>query len=137
MDRLLCEITVKDNVKIITLRSTYKVENLTAYPMELVLVDASNKPAYSVQKIGECHWPTRTHISYDICSPVPGGQYALPIQAVTKNRIKLRPDGMSDLLQNFVSLMCTYSRFRFCIFSNESCLGRASQAAQCHCVLPS
>ncbi|KAH7345058.1 hypothetical protein B0J17DRAFT_763771 [Rhizoctonia solani] len=74
MDRLLCEITVKDNVKIITLRSTYNVENLTSYTMELVLVDSSNKPAYSVQKIE------------------PGGQYSLPIEAVTKNRIKIRPD---------------------------------------------
>jgi hypothetical protein len=52
MDRLLCEITVKDNVKVITLRSTYNVENLTSYTMELVLVDSYNKPAYSVQKIG-------------------------------------------------------------------------------------
>ncbi|GAB1518861.1 Vacuolar protein sorting-associated protein 13 [Rhizoctonia solani] len=74
MDRLLCEITVKDNVKIITFRSTYNVENLTSYTMELVLVDSSNKPAYSVQKIE------------------PGGQYSLPIEAVTKNRIKIRPD---------------------------------------------
>ncbi|CAE6488407.1 unnamed protein product [Rhizoctonia solani] len=74
MDRLLCEITVRDNVKIITLRSTYNVENLTSYTMELVLVDASNKPAYSVHKIE------------------PGGQYSLPIEAVTKNRIKIRPD---------------------------------------------
>ncbi|KAG8691548.1 hypothetical protein FRC11_001538 [Ceratobasidium sp. 423] len=74
MDRLLCEITVKDNVKIITFRSTYNVENLTSYTMELVLVDSSNKPAYSVHKIE------------------PGGQYSLPIEAVTKNRIKIRPD---------------------------------------------
>ncbi|CAE6538114.1 unnamed protein product [Rhizoctonia solani] len=74
MDRLLCEITVKDNVKIITFRSTYNVENLTSYTMELVLVDASNKPAYSVHKIE------------------PGGQYSVPIEAVTKNRIKIRPD---------------------------------------------
>ncbi|QRV76706.1 vacuolar protein sorting-associated protein 13 [Ceratobasidium sp. AG-Ba] len=74
MDRLLCEITVQDNIKVITLRSTYNVENLTSYPIELILVDASNKPAYAVQKIP------------------PGGQYALPIEAVTKNRIKLRPD---------------------------------------------
>ncbi|CEL57657.1 Vacuolar protein sorting-associated protein 13 OS=Saccharomyces cerevisiae (strain ATCC 204508 / S288c) GN=VPS13 PE=1 SV=1 [Rhizoctonia solani AG-1 IB] len=74
MDRLLCEITVKDNVKVITLRSTYNVENLTSYTMELVLVDSYNKPAYSVQKIE------------------PGGQYSLPIEAVIKNRIKIRPD---------------------------------------------
>jgi vacuolar protein sorting-associated protein 13A/C len=43
---------MQDNVKVITLRSTYNVENLTSYPIELILVDSSNKPAYAVQKIG-------------------------------------------------------------------------------------
>ena len=51
-DRLLCEVRVKDNVKIVTLRSTYLVQNLTLYPLELILVDANNKPTYALQKIG-------------------------------------------------------------------------------------
>lgn len=61
MDRLLCEITVQDNVKVITLRSTYNVENLTSYPIELILVDSANKPAYAVQKIGK-HLPYSTNL---------------------------------------------------------------------------
>jgi vacuolar protein sorting-associated protein 13A/C len=38
-NRLLCEVKVQDNVKIVTIRSTYKVENQTLYPLELTLVD--------------------------------------------------------------------------------------------------
>ena len=35
-----------------TLRSTYLVQNETLYPLELILVDANNKPMQSLQKIG-------------------------------------------------------------------------------------
>jgi vacuolar protein sorting-associated protein 13A/C len=52
LHRMLCEIVVENNVKIVTLRSTYNVFNGCSYPMELVLVDANNKPAQPVQKIG-------------------------------------------------------------------------------------
>lgn len=52
-DRLLIEVTVKDNVKIITLRSTYKLENLTLYPVDVVLVDSRGKPSYPLQKLCE------------------------------------------------------------------------------------
>ncbi|KAF8873711.1 vacuolar protein sorting-associated protein 13 [Gymnopilus junonius] len=44
--RLLCEIKVIDNTKIVTIRSTYKVENLTLYPIELMLVDDSGRPGF-------------------------------------------------------------------------------------------
>ena len=50
--RLLCEVKVQDNVKLATLRSTYKVENLTLYPVELTLVDDNGRPMYSLEKIG-------------------------------------------------------------------------------------
>lgn len=52
-NRLLCEVQVKDNVKIVTIRSTYKVENLTLYPLELTLVDDAGHPVYSLEKICE------------------------------------------------------------------------------------
>lgn len=52
-DRLLCEVTVKDNVKIVTIRSTYKIENLTLYPVDVILVDARGKPSYALQKLGQ------------------------------------------------------------------------------------
>ncbi|KAF8591826.1 vacuolar protein sorting-associated protein 13 [Ramaria rubella] len=72
--RMLCEITVKGNVKVVTLRSTFKVQNSTLYPLELMLLDNSGHPAYAVEKI------------------VPGDDYALPLDAVTETRITLRPD---------------------------------------------
>lgn len=54
-DRLLIEVTVKDNVKIVTLRSTYKLENQTLYPIDVVLVDSQGKPSHPLQKLGECY----------------------------------------------------------------------------------
>ena len=51
--RLLCDVKVQDNVKVVTLRSTYKVENNTLYPLEITLVDEAGQPAYSPEKIGQ------------------------------------------------------------------------------------
>lgn len=52
-NRLLCEVKVQDNVKVVTIRSTYKIENQTLYPLELTLVDDSGHPVYSLEKIGK------------------------------------------------------------------------------------
>ncbi|KAG2159854.1 vacuolar protein sorting-associated protein 13 [Suillus bovinus] len=86
-DRLLCAVSVEDNVKIVTLRSTYLVENQTFYPLELTLVDHTGHPVYSLEKIA------------------PGKDYALPIEAVTQNRIRLQPD------QGFGYRWCSSIRF--------------------------
>ncbi|KDQ63547.1 hypothetical protein JAAARDRAFT_29565 [Jaapia argillacea MUCL 33604] len=72
--RLLCEVKLQENVKVVTLRSTYKVENHTMYPLEVTLVDEVGHPAYSLEKIA------------------PGEEYSLPIEAVGHNRIRLQPD---------------------------------------------
>ena len=72
--RLLCEVKVVDNTKIVSIRSTYKIENLTLYPLDLMLVDDAGHPVYSLEKI------------------VPGNDFSLPIEAVTKNRIRIQPD---------------------------------------------
>ncbi|KAF7310912.1 hypothetical protein HMN09_00634500 [Mycena chlorophos] len=72
--RLLVEVKVVDTVKIVTLRSTYKVENLTLYPIELTLVDDNGHPVQSLEKIA------------------PGENYSLPIEAVTLNKIRIQPD---------------------------------------------
>ncbi|KAJ7071032.1 vacuolar protein sorting-associated protein 13 [Mycena amicta] len=72
--RLLVEVKVLDTVKVVTLRSTYKVENLTLYPIELTLVDDSGHPVQSLEKIA------------------PGEHYSLPIEAVTLNKIRIQPD---------------------------------------------
>lgn len=50
--RLVCEVKVQGNVKLVILRSTYKVENNTLYPLELTLVDETGQPVYAVEKIG-------------------------------------------------------------------------------------
>ncbi|KAG2072635.1 DUF1162-domain-containing protein [Suillus decipiens] len=86
-DRLLCAVSVEDNVKIVTLRSTYLVENQTFYPLELTLVDHTGHPVYSLEKIA------------------PGQDYSLPIEAVTQNRIRLQPD------QGFRYKWCSSIRF--------------------------
>ena len=51
--RLVCEVKVQDNMKLVILRSTYKVENNTLYPLELTLVDETGQPVYAVEKIGK------------------------------------------------------------------------------------
>lgn len=73
-NRLLCEVKVVDNVKVVTIRSIYKIENQTLYPLELTLVDDSGQPVYSLEKIA------------------PGQEYSLPIEAVMQNRIRIQPD---------------------------------------------
>ncbi|TFK30442.1 vacuolar protein sorting-associated protein vps13 [Coprinopsis marcescibilis] len=72
--RVLFEVKVVDNTKIVTIRSTYKVENLTLYPLELMLVDEQGHPVNSVERI------------------IPGQDYALPIVAVTKYKVRIQPD---------------------------------------------
>jgi hypothetical protein len=95
LHRLLCEVIVQDNVKIVTLRSTYKLENECMYPLEVILVDEQNKPAYALQKIGANYLASQ----YPGLSPIDAKQsYSLPIEAVTRNRIKIRPDGMEPVL---------------------------------------
>jgi len=73
-NRLLCEVKVVDNVKVVTIRSTYKVENQTLYPLEITLVDEHGHPVYSLEKVA------------------PGQDFALPIEAVNENRIRIQPD---------------------------------------------
>ena len=58
--RLLCDVRVMDNVKVVTIRSTYRIENRTLYPLELTVVDDGSS-SFPVEKIGEqrvLHWTT-------------------------------------------------------------------------------
>ncbi|KAJ7181657.1 vacuolar protein sorting-associated protein 13 [Mycena crocata] len=72
--RLLVEVTVVNTVKVVTLRSTYKLENLTLYPLEVTLVSETGHPVQSLEKVA------------------PGEHYSLPIEAVTLNKIRIQPD---------------------------------------------
>lgn len=71
---MLCEVKVIDTVKVITIRSTYKVDNLTLYPLELTLVDDAGRPVYGLEKIA------------------PGQDYAVPIEAVMQCKVRIQPD---------------------------------------------
>ena len=50
--RVICEVSVEDNVKVVTLCSTYKAVNQTVYPLDVTLVDESGHPVRSLEKIG-------------------------------------------------------------------------------------
>jgi vacuolar protein sorting-associated protein 13A/C len=89
--RLLCEVKVEDNVKVVTIRSTYKIENHTFYPVELTLVSDTGQPISSLEKIGVCRIPSGGSRSVTRFS-APGEDYSLPLGAVGQNRIKLQPD---------------------------------------------
>ncbi|TFY54315.1 hypothetical protein EVJ58_g8935 [Rhodofomes roseus] len=72
--RLLAEVRVQENTKVVTLRSVYNVVNDTLYPLEVTLVDESGQPMHPVEKIA------------------PGQDFAVPIEAVNTGRIRVQPD---------------------------------------------
>lgn len=51
--RLLCHVSLKGHVKVVTLRSTFLVKNNTLFPLELMLIDYNGQPTSVVEKIGE------------------------------------------------------------------------------------
>src|SRR3954447_8059622 len=92
--RLVCDVKVKDNVKIVTFRSSMKIENMTLLPMELILIDKDNKPTGRVYKIREFA-PVDVLELGGLTSgslPAPGEDCPLPIEAAYHHRFKLRPD---------------------------------------------
>ncbi|UZJ53507.1 hypothetical protein CBS101457_002827 [Exobasidium rhododendri] len=72
--RMLCEVKLENNVKVITLRSTFNIENNTLVPIEFVLLDADRKLTDRIHKIA------------------PGQSCPVPIEAAYHNQIRLRPD---------------------------------------------
>ncbi len=72
--RLMCEVKLIENVKVVTFRSTFLIENKSLVNAEMVIVDENNKRASPIYKIP------------------PGGECAVPILAAYGSRIKLRPD---------------------------------------------
>ncbi|KAL1915167.1 uncharacterized protein VTP21DRAFT_7648 [Calcarisporiella thermophila] len=72
--RLVCEIKIQNNIKVVTFRATLVVENCTHIPVEMVMVDAK-----------------ATHIS-NIYKIVPGGKCPVPISLSYHSRIRVRPE---------------------------------------------
>ncbi|VDB84480.1 unnamed protein product [Peniophora sp. CBMAI 1063] len=72
--RMLCEVKVESGVKIITLRSTYRIRNQTLYPVEIGLSDEDGRTKHDVFKLA------------------PGHDYPLPIETVGKCKVRIQPD---------------------------------------------
>lgn len=58
--RMLCEVKLVNNVKVVTFRSTFKIENLTLVPSEMIIVDANGKKISEVFKLRECFYQARS-----------------------------------------------------------------------------
>jgi vacuolar protein sorting-associated protein 13A/C len=77
--RLCCDVQLTDNVKIITFRSTFKVENLTLVPVEMAVVKSSS----SSEEVAN---------STKVFKIAPGQEGFVPIASAYEDRIRLRPD---------------------------------------------
>ncbi|KAA1471483.1 DUF1162-domain-containing protein [Dentipellis sp. KUC8613] len=73
-NRLVCEVKVEANVKVVILRSTYKVHNQTLYPIELALIDEGGHHTHEAEKIA------------------PGQIFSLPINLIGKCKVRIQPD---------------------------------------------
>ncbi|RKP11114.1 hypothetical protein THASP1DRAFT_27093 [Thamnocephalis sphaerospora] len=79
--RLVCEVVLKNDVKVVTFRSTLIVENTTTTPLEVTMTDICGKVLEQTYQIGMC--------------PSPRDYYAVPITAVCDARVRIRPLGDS------------------------------------------
>lgn len=72
--RIQYEVKLHNNVKYITFRSSFKIENKTLIPIEMVILDHEGKVTDQVRHIG------------------PGEDCPVPIEAAYHCRVKIRPD---------------------------------------------
>lgn len=50
--RLLCKVELHGNIKVVTLRSTFCIQNDTALPVEMVIIDGHGKTIGDIHHIG-------------------------------------------------------------------------------------
>ncbi|RUS21382.1 hypothetical protein BC937DRAFT_92871, partial [Endogone sp. FLAS-F59071] len=72
--RLVVDVKLQDNVKVVTFRSSMVVENRTLLPVDVVMVDQQGNTASPISKIA------------------PGEDFAVPIEMAYHNLIRVRPD---------------------------------------------
>jgi vacuolar protein sorting-associated protein 13A/C len=90
--RLLCEVKVEGGVKIVTLRSTYKISNFTLYPVEIGLSDDDGRTKYDVVKLGLSPFLLLDEYPLTVPFSAPGQDYSLPIDAIGKCKVRVQPD---------------------------------------------
>ncbi|EST05630.1 Vacuolar protein sorting-associated protein 13A N-terminal domain protein [Kalmanozyma brasiliensis GHG001] len=72
--RVQYEVKLQNNVKYITFRSSFKIENKTLIPVEMVILDHEGNVTDQIRRIG------------------PGEDCPVPIEAAYHCRVKIRPD---------------------------------------------
>ncbi|KAI8384441.1 uncharacterized protein BYT42DRAFT_612143 [Radiomyces spectabilis] len=72
--RVIFDVKLVDNLKVVTIRSALVIENRTLLPVDVLLVDARGNPERSFKKIA------------------PGEDYPIPIEKAYHNRFSIRPD---------------------------------------------
>jgi len=72
--RIVFDVKLVDNIKIVTIRSSLVVENRTLLPVDVPSIDPSGKMDGAVKKVA------------------PGEDYAIPIEKAYTNRFCIRPD---------------------------------------------
>jgi vacuolar protein sorting-associated protein 13A/C len=105
-NRLLCEVRVEANIKIVTLRSTYRVQNRTLYPLEIAIGEGGDHSGGGV-----------------IVKLAPGQDYSLPLVKVGRSKLKVQPDqGFGYRWSNpkaLEDLVDSQSRSRFLVLHCE------------------
>ncbi|ORX35977.1 putative late endosome to vacuole transport-related protein [Kockovaella imperatae] len=71
--QLMCEVTLENNIKVITFRSTLTVDNQTSLAVEMVIVDSHGKACSGALRMN------------------PGQSCPLPLEAVYEKRFRIRP----------------------------------------------
>ena len=74
--QVVCEVKLKDNVKIVTIRSSAMVLNSCNVPLELVIINLTGKMTSAIQIVE------------------PGQEFCLPIISSYSDRILIRPAGI-------------------------------------------
>jgi vacuolar protein sorting-associated protein 13A/C len=73
--QLVCQVKLRDNVKVVTLRSSLVLENMTEIDLEVVTINESGK------------------ITSKIFAVAPGEEFSFPIESSYSDRILVRPLG--------------------------------------------
>ncbi|CEH13766.1 Vacuolar protein sorting-associated protein [Ceraceosorus bombacis] len=117
--RMLCDVKLVDNVKVVTFRSSFNIENRTMVPVEFVVLGSDGEPTQN-----------------GIRQLAPGEDCPVPIEAAYHNRIRLRPDpgfeyGWSNEAFNWQELLKKSTRVVSCDALHE---GEAPFRFQCFAI---
>ncbi|KAI9460579.1 hypothetical protein BJY52DRAFT_1117906 [Lactarius psammicola] len=106
-NRLLCEVRVEASTKVVTLRSTYRVQNRTLYPLEIAVGEPGDHSGGGGV----------------IVKLAPGQDYSLPLVKVGRSKLKVQPDqGFGYRWSNpktLEDLVDSQSRSRFLVLHCE------------------